>query len=103
MATDQVSEPNEPELAARGRADEKDRVAYGQRRINLVWEITQAAIAIMVTGDVLFVSTWLVVNNHGDTAFVLLAGLANLVIAFYFQRTNHTRTGGVGDRPPEDR
>ena len=29
-------------------------------------------------------------------AFVFLTGVANLVIGFYFGRTNHQRTGGIG-------
>lgn len=83
-------------VASQGRADESDRVSHGQRRINLIWELTQAVIALSVSLTTLFVSAALVLRGEGDTAFVLLASLANLVIGFYFGRTNHQRTGGVG-------
>lgn len=98
--------PTEPELAARGRADEGDRVTHGQRRINLIWEITQAFVALAVTFTTLFVSARIVLygiehpeqapTSYLTAAFLLLSNAFFLVIGFYFGRTNHQRTGGVG-------
>jgi len=73
----------------------------GQRRVNLIWEFTQAFIAGTVVSTVLIVSAVLVikVGDNSDNkmgAFVFLTGVANLVIGFYFGRTNHQRIGGVG-------
>ncbi len=71
----------------------------GQRRINVVWEYTQAFIAGMVVTTVLFVAAWTSMRG-GEAqklaAFVFLTGVANLVIGFYFGRTNHQRVGGIG-------
>lgn len=89
--------PTEPQNVARGLADELDRVSHGQRRINLIWEGTQALIAIAVTVTTLYVSSVLATKGLADTAsFLLLSNAFFLVIGFYFGRTNHQRTGGVG-------
>lgn len=78
----------------------------GQRRINLIWEYTQAFIAGTVVSTVLFVAAMLAISVNGATAqqvaaFVFLTGVANLVIGFYFGRTNHQRQGGVGSHEGE--
>ena len=76
---------------------EQDRTTLGQRRINLVWEITQAIIALAVTTQTLRVSAYLAMSSDRQTAaFLLLSNAFFLVIGFYFGRTNHTRQGGVG-------
>lgn len=79
----------------------------GQRRINLIWELTQALIACLVVTTILGVSAKMVLAALGtaasekqvafaNQAFLFLAGVANLVIGFYFGRTNHQRIGGIG-------
>jgi hypothetical protein len=71
----------------------------GQRRINVIWEYTQAFIAATVVTTVLAVSAVLSVKGDGGervAAFVFMTGVANLVIGFYFGRTNHQRVGGIG-------
>jgi len=86
----------ESETVARKVATEGDRVTYGQRRVNLIWEITQAVIAILVTLVTLFVSAVLALRGDVDRAATLLLSNAFfLVVGFYFGRTNHQRTGGV--------
>jgi len=76
---------------------EQDRKAAGQRRINVVWELTQAFIAVVVTLATLYVAAQLALKDAGQTAaFLLLSNAFFLVIGFYFGRTNHQRTGGVG-------
>jgi hypothetical protein len=68
----------------------------GQRQINRVWEITQASIAILVTATTLFVSAMMVKTQSAHEAFAFLTNVFFVVIGFYFGRTNHQRTGGVG-------
>ena len=69
----------------------------GQRRINIIWEVTQALIALGVSLQTLRVSGTLASNEKPDTAaFLLLSNAFFLVVGFYFGRTNHQRTGGVG-------
>jgi len=76
---------------------EKSLITAGQRRINIIWEITQALIALTVTISAIYVAASLALG--GDTnsaAFLLLSNAFFVIIGFYFGRTNHQRTGGVG-------
>ena len=76
---------------------EQDRMTAGQRRVNIIWEFTQSAIALAVTAATLFVAGNLSLRNETQTAaFLLLSNAFFLVSGFYFGRTNHQRTGGVG-------
>ena len=64
---------------------------------NLIWEVTQSLIAASVSGVTLFVSARIVLKGENtEAAFVLMSNAFFLVIGFYFGRTNHQRTGGVG-------
>lgn len=85
------------------------RVA-GQRNINVIWETTQMRLALSVIWGALVVASSLSIFGHwlGSAdlqlaAVVFLFGVANLVTGFYFGRTNHQRTGGVGNQDPEGR
>jgi hypothetical protein len=82
---------------------EEDRTTASQRDINLIWETTQMKIALSViwaalgAGGILSVlGSWLGIPDAQLAAIVFLFGVANLVTGFYFGRTNHQRTGGVG-------
>lgn len=75
---------------------EEDRHTLGQRRVNLIWELTQAAIAVGVSGTTLYVAARLVLFEAiNETALQLMSNAFFLVIGFYFGRTNHQRVGGV--------
>lgn len=82
---------------------EEDRVTAGQRDTSMMWETNQKWIALIVIGVSVVVAGVVVVFGYriGATDLQLasamfLNGAANLVIGFYFGRTNHTRVGGVG-------
>lgn len=63
--------------------------------INRVWEFTQATMALLIVACVLATSIFIVVTKDiSQSAFVALNGFGNLVIGFYFGRTNHTRPTG---------
>jgi hypothetical protein len=68
-----------------------------QRKVNLVWEYTQAAIAIgVVIANIVYVFTILFTGDpsaQSASASSLLANAFFLVIGFYFGRTNHARIG----------
>lgn len=92
----------EESIAPNTTAEENLKTA-GQRAINLVWETTQMKIALSVIWAALVVSSLLAVlgKYFGSpdiqlAAVVFLFGVANLVTGFYFGRTNHQRSGGVG-------
>lgn len=71
---------------------EEDKVVEGQRRINLTWEFTQAAIAVGITGAIVYCAINKIVSQDLTNAFFLIIG-------FYFSRTNHAAIGGVGKKP----
>lgn len=82
----------------------QDLVTSGQRKINLIWEITQALVAIVVTVSTLYVAAKLALAEKPETAaFLLLSNAFFVVISTYLTRTNHTKTGGVGAKDDEKR
>lgn len=89
--------------AATRLSDETSLRTGSQRRINLIWEVTQAIVTIMVVGATLYIAGYLALTERGDTAaaFLLLSNAFFMIVAFYYQRTNHVRTGGVGGRNVE--
>lgn len=76
--------------------DAKERVTEGQRRINLIWETTQGLIAISL---VLTVCYAMITGAEVRSEFWILV---SIVVQSYFQRTNHTRIGGVGYKPMDE-
>lgn len=81
----------------------------GQRRVNLLWESTQAVIALAVVGATIY-SNYLVstianpalareLTANQLVGLTHLNVMSGLVIGFYFGRTNHTRSSR---RIPED-
>jgi hypothetical protein len=75
----------------------------GQRKINLIWERTQAAIALIIV--LANVSAWIAATVRGHDAASVPAGLTDalfVVVGFYYGRTNHQATGGVGPRPDNE-
>ena len=73
-----------------------DARTAGQRRINVIWEMTQAFVAVAVTAATLYVATWLATHAQGgESAFLLLSNAFFLVIGTYITRTNHQKIGGV--------
>lgn len=86
------------------KQEESNRKTLGQRRINMVWELTQAFVAVAVTLATLYVASKLALRDEKATAaFLLLSNAFFLVIGFYFGRTNHQRMGGVGASNEESR
>lgn len=79
--------------------DQQDITAQGQRRVNLIWETTQALIALSVVGA--NIAVWVAIAM-GHVLVTVPEGLTNalfLVVGFYFSRTNHTAIGGIGEKP----
>ncbi len=68
---------------------QQDLVVAGQRRINVIWEVTQAAVTILITGAAIYCAVLGIKADVLNFAFVA-------VISTYYARTNHTKTGGVG-------
>lgn len=71
---------------------QEDVVTAGQRRINMIWEVTQSVIAVMITGAIIYAAVARIESAALSNAFFLIVG-------FYFSRTNHQSIGGVGPQP----
>ncbi len=84
---------------------EQDRTTFGQRRINLIWEGTQAFIAMAVVLANMIVGTYQgLVNDGAHREYpIILSSSLFLVVGFYFSRTNHTKTGGIGPTDNKER
>ena len=75
---------------------QEDLTVAGQRRINLIWELTQALIASTITLAVIYCAVKSLKSDELINAFFLIVG-------FYFSRTNHTAIGGIGFKPTQQR
>lgn len=71
--------------------EQQDLVHASQRKISLMWEATQACIAVMITAAVVYISIFSIDSQVLTNAFFL-------IVSMYFVRTNHNKVGGVGDR-----
>lgn len=75
---------------------QEDVTKAGQRRISLLWECTQMILAVSVTGTAIYLAVMGLEAPVLTTAF-------GFIIGSYFTRTNHTKIGGVGEKPYEGR
>lgn len=79
--------------------EQEDITTAGQRRVNLIWEFTQASIAIMVVLANMVAGIYYALSGIKDNIPAVLSSALFLVIGFYFSRTNHQAIGGVGKKP----
>lgn len=90
--------------AASATETETSLRSEGQRVVSMLWETTQKTIAMVTVGGAVSLSVVVVVFGkwlalEADVriaAFMFVASAANLVIGFYYGRTNHQRVGGPG-------
>ena len=87
-----MSEPLSPTTTL-----QQDLTTAGQRRINLIWEYTQAFIAVVVVLTAM--SAAIVAMLTGKVVDAFLAFVCGTVVGFYFSRTNHAAIGGIGPKP----
>lgn len=95
-----------PSTVAQQKAEQSETSlrSEGQRTVSMLWETTQKDIAKVTVGGAVFLAIIIVLFGKwlglGDdiriAAFMFVAGAANLVIGFYYGRTNHQRVGGPG-------
>jgi hypothetical protein len=79
---------------------QEDLTTHGQRKINLIWEYTQAVIALAVVIANLVVAVYQGVVLQSTAEFPgILSNTLFLIVGFYFSRTNHSQIGGVGYKP----
>jgi hypothetical protein len=91
----------EQSAAAEHMNEETSLTTAGQRKVNLIWEFTQSAIAILiVVANVVMAVGQGFVNSEAEFPDVL-SSMAFLVLGFYFARTNHQAIGGIGRKPEQ--
>lgn len=70
---------------------QEDITKAGQRRINLIWEFTQAIIAVSITWAIVYCQINKINSEILNNAFFL-------IVTMYYVRTNHNLIGGVGPK-----
>jgi hypothetical protein len=75
--------------------NQEDITKAGQRKVNLIWEYTQASIAIVITLAIVYCAVRGIINEQISNAFFLIIG-------FYFSRTNHAAIGSIGKKPMQE-
>lgn len=79
--------------------EQEDITTAGQRKVNLIWEFTQAFIAISVVLANMVAGIYYALSGINENIPSVLSSALFLVIGFYFSRTNHAAIGGVGKKP----
>lgn len=82
--------------------EQENLTTAGQRKINLIWEYTQAFIAIITVLGNVIVGCFFAFKRipSGEYPIVLSSSLF-LIIGFYFSRSNHSAIGGIGRKPTD--
>lgn len=75
-------------------------VTAGQRKINLIWEWTQAIISIAVVLANMIVGVYQGFTSQRLDFPTILSSSLFLIVGFYFSRTNHSAIGGTGPKGP---
>lgn len=81
--------------------EQEDKTTAGQRQINLIWEWTQAIIAVSVILANMVAALFNVFQNRDVDVPLILSSSLFLIVGFYFSRTNHQAIGGVGKKANE--
>jgi|HubBroStandDraft_2_1064218.scaffolds.fasta_scaffold07588_4 hypothetical protein len=86
--------PNDP-----AHPTQQALTSAGQRKVNLIWEVTQAGIAISVVVTTLYVAAYMVIRGKPEQQLPTIFAVAfGTIVGFYFGRTNHSAVGGVGEK-----
>jgi len=81
---------------------QQDLTTAGQRKVNLIWEYTQAVIALTLVGAAVACGVHIAFSGKPEQQIpTILSTLAAMVVGSYFQRTNHMNIGGVGSKVTE--
>ncbi len=80
---------------------QEDITTAGQRRVNLIWEYTQAIIALVVVMATMASGVFMAYTHSQDQLPTIMSVAFGTVVGFYFSRTNHAAIGGIGPKPSE--
>jgi|SRR6185369_14871019 len=77
--------------------EQEDLVVERQTRVNLIWEFTQATIAVMVVACTMWAGGLVVYRDSSEDHIPTILSVAfGMITGFYFSRTNHAAIGGIG-------
>lgn len=82
--------------------EQEDITTASQRKVNLIWEYTQAFIAIVVIISNMIAGIFYALTGKTENIPAILSSSLFLIIGFYFSRTNHQAIGGVGKKPTQE-
>lgn len=75
---------------------EEDKHTASQRRVNMIWEHTQMAIALIVVVSTMVGGVYMTLRGLPESHMPTILSVAfGTVVGFYFGRTNHQYVGGV--------
>ena len=77
---------------------QEDLTTAGQRRINLIWEYTQAIIALGVVFTTMLCGAYGMIHPESQVPTIISVAFG-AITGFYFSRTNHAAIGGIGPKP----
>lgn len=81
---------------------QEDLTTAGQRKVNLIWEFTQAGLAMVVVMSNVSVALYMVTERIPFTEYPpILSHSLFLIVGAYFSRTNHAAIGGTGPKPTQ--
>lgn len=89
---------NDPSVPATTTFQE-DLTTAGQRKINLIWEYTQAIIALLVVISTMICGIYAMIHPTIEQIPTIISVAFGTVVGFYFSRTNHAAIGGIGAKP----
>lgn len=90
-----LAPPENPPVRATTTSEE-DMHTASQRKVNLIWERTQMAIALVVVITTMISGLYTTVFASADKPIPTILSVAfGTVVGFYFGRTNHQYIGGV--------
>jgi len=78
---------------------QEDMTLAGQRRVNIIWEVTQSLIAAAVVISNMTLSVYCVISGTTQKIPDTMTNALFLIVGFYFARTNHANIGGIGKKP----
>jgi hypothetical protein len=78
---------------------QQDLTTAGQRKVNLIWEYTQALIALVVVSATMAAGLRASFTASETPLPTIMSVAFGTVVGFYFSRTNHAAIGSIGPKP----
>jgi hypothetical protein len=80
---------------------QQDITTAGQRKVNLIWEYTQATVALIVVISTMWAGIYETYKGSDKPIPTIMSVAFGTVVGFYFSRTNHAAIGGIGPKPQQ--